>query len=44
MSLLKLIYLAAERIEAKWHHPISEWALTAQQLHIIFGARMPMRL
>lgn len=44
MSLLKLIYLAAERIEQKWNRPMGEWSLTAQQLHIIFGERMPMRL
>jgi transposase-like protein len=44
MSLLKLIYLASSRIEKKWTNPMSNWALTAGQLHIIFGERMPMRL
>src|SRR5215213_150015 len=44
MALLKLIYLASERIEKKWTLPIMNWALTAGQLHIIFGERMPMRL
>lgn len=44
MSLLKLIYLASERIEAKWKMPMLNWALTAGQMHIIFGERMPMRL
>lgn len=43
-ALLKLIYLASERIEQKWTQPPKEWALTAQQLHIIFGERMPMRI
>lgn len=42
MSLLKLIYLAAARIEEKWTRPIVDWALTAGQLNIIFGDRMPM--
>ena len=44
MALLKLIYLVSERIEQKWTMPIKNWALTASQLHIIFGERMPMRL
>lgn len=44
MSLLKLVYLAAERIEERWERPIEEWPLTAAQLHIIFENRMPMRL
>lgn len=43
-ALLKLIYLACERIEQKWTQPPKEWALTAGQLHIIFGERMPMKL
>ena len=44
MALLKLIYLASERIEQKWNQPIANWPLTVGQLHIIFGERMPMRL
>jgi len=44
MSLLKLIYLASERIAEKWSMPMVNWPLTAGQLHIIFGERMPMRL
>jgi len=44
MALLKLIHLASERIEAGWTQPPKEWALTAGQLHIIFGERMPMKL
>ena len=44
MSLLKLIYLASTRIEEKWSLPMLNWGLTAGQLHIIFGDRMPMSL
>lgn len=42
MALLKLVYLASERIAQKWTMPLSNWALTRQQLHILFEARMPM--
>ncbi len=44
MALLKLIYLAVENISRKWTSPLQNWALTAQQLHIKFGDRMPMDL
>jgi putative transposase len=45
MALLKLIYLASDRIEEKWtKRPLANWPLAAQQLQIIFGERMPMRL
>jgi putative transposase len=44
MALLKLIYLAVENISQKWTSPLQNWALTAQQLHIKFGDRMPMDL
>lgn len=40
MSLLKLIYLATERISRKWTQPLQNWAITASQLKIIFGDRM----
>jgi len=40
MALLKLIYLATERIAQKWTMPIQNWATTASQLKIIFGNRM----
>ena len=42
MGLLKLVYLASQKIEARWTGTIKEWPLTAAQLHIIFGDRMPM--
>jgi len=40
MALLKLIYLATERIAQKWTMPMQNWATTASQLKIIFGNRM----
>jgi putative transposase len=40
MALLKLIYLATERIQQKWTMPLVNWAITASQLKIIFGERM----
>ncbi len=44
MALLKLIYLATEHISKKWTMPLSNWAITAQQLHIRFGDRMKIDL
>lgn len=41
MALLKLVYLVSERIAAKWTRAIPEWALTIQQLAIMFGGRVP---
>ncbi len=40
MALLKLIYLATERIEKKWTMPLLNWAQSASQLKIIFADRM----
>ncbi len=40
MALLKLVYLATERIARKWTMPLQGWAVTASQLKIIFGERM----
>lgn len=40
VALLKLIYLATERIQQKWTMPISNWAISASQLKIIFADRM----
>ena len=39
-SLLKLIYLATERIARKWTSPLQNWSVSASQLKIIFGDRM----
>ncbi|NCI48222.1 IS256 family transposase, partial [Sediminibacterium soli] len=40
MALLKLIYLATERIQQKWTMPLNNWGITASQLKIIFTDRM----
>jgi transposase-like protein len=40
MALLKLIYLATERIARKRTMPLQRWAISASQLKIIFGHRM----
>jgi hypothetical protein len=45
MSLMQLVYLAADRIEDGWaKKALDGWALAAAQLHIIFEGRMPLRL
>lgn len=44
MALLKLIYLATINISKKWTMPLANWAITAQQLRIKFGERMPLKL
>lgn len=41
MALLKLVYLASERIAEKWTKPLPNWGLTIQQLSIMFEGRMP---
>lgn len=38
-ALLKLIYLATQRMIEKWSKPIANWAQIASQLQIIFGDR-----
>jgi transposase-like protein len=40
MALLKLIYLATERVTRMWTMPLNNWAIAASQLKIIFGDRM----
>ena len=40
MALLKLIYLATERIQQKWTMPLTNWAISASHLKIIFADRM----
>ena len=44
MTLLKLVYLAAQNIAKKWDKPIHNWGLIAQQLAIYFEDRMPLNL
>lgn len=41
MALLKLVYLASQRIAEKWTMPLQNWGLTMQQLSIMFEGRMP---
>jgi transposase-like protein len=41
MALLKLVYLASQRIMEKWSKPLTHWKLTVQQLSIMFEGRMP---
>lgn len=41
MALLKLVYLASERIAEKWTRPLPNWGLSIQQLSIMFEGRMP---
>jgi putative transposase len=41
MALLKLVYLASERIAEKWTKPLPNWGLTIQQLSIMFEGRVP---
>ncbi|HVZ26119.1 MAG TPA: hypothetical protein VG842_08700 [Sediminibacterium sp.] len=40
MALLKLIYLATERIQQKWTMPLNNWGITASQLKMIFTDRI----
>jgi transposase-like protein len=44
MALLKLIYLVTENISKKWTQPLHNWALTAQQLCILFEGRFSLEL
>jgi hypothetical protein len=39
MVLVKLIYLATERITRKWTLPLQNWSIAASQLKFIFGDR-----
>lgn len=40
MALLKLVYLATQRIMEKWTKPLPNWSLTIQQLSIMFEGRV----
>ena len=42
MALMKMIYLATQRITKKWSSPLQNWALTIQQLKIKFGDRIKL--
>jgi len=43
-ALLKLVFLAARNITAKWNSPIQNWALVVQQLAIHFESRFQLDL
>lgn len=43
-ALLKLLYLAIERITEKWTSPLQNWSLTFSQLSIYFGDRIKPHL
>jgi len=43
-ALLKLIYLATRNIMKKWTSPIQNWAITVQQLSIIFEGRLKLEI
>ena len=40
MALLKLVYLASQRIAEKWTMPLQNLGLTMQQLSILFEERL----
>ena len=44
MALMKLIYLATDRIQLKWNMPLANWGICASQLKIIFAERMKTAL
>ncbi len=44
MALLKLVYLATQRIEKKWNSPLQNWGLVVQQLAIKFEGRLELDL
>jgi transposase-like protein len=44
MALLKLIYLATQRIEKKWNALLQNWGLVVQQLAIKFEGRLELDL
>ena len=41
-ALLKLIYLATQRIQEKWTNPLHNWSITIQQLAIHFEGRLKL--
>lgn len=43
-ALLKLLYLATRNIMKKWTSPIQNWAITVQQLSIIFEERLKLEI
>lgn len=43
-ALMKLVFLAAQHITAKWTQPLHNWALVIQQLAIHFEGRLKIEL
>jgi len=43
-ALLKVLYLCLQRISQTWTVPLPNWALTVQQLSILFGERIRKHL
>jgi transposase-like protein len=43
-ALLKLIYLATQRIQEKWKSPVQNWSITVQQLAIHFEGRLQLEI
>lgn len=43
-ALLKLIYLATQRIQEKWTNPVHNWSITIQQLAIHFEGRLKLEI
>lgn len=43
-ALMKLLFLAQEKITAKWKRPVHNWNQTLAQLSIIFGDRLQLGL
>ena len=43
-ALLKLLYLATQRIMKKWKSPVKHWGQTVQQLAILFEDRVKLKL
>lgn len=42
MAVYKLMYLALDRLEAKWTSPIKDWELALNQLSILFPERLTL--
>jgi transposase-like protein len=43
-ALLKLVYLATQRIQEKWKRPVQNWSITVQQLAIYFEGRLQLEI
>jgi len=41
-ALLKLLYCALQKIQAKWTQPIPRWASVLSQLHLLFEERLQL--